>query len=152
MIGLIFTNSSLRRKHVAVADTNGLRKSFFRAPPDSLPFSSCQLLRKHPGNQRLGLFLDTPQMFRTTEAFRVDLVHLFSAGGARGEPAVLGDYLEPADWRLIARSRGQRSQNLLARQFIGAKLIGRQRAEDLLLFRGAGRVDPFVNRSAEFTA
>ncbi len=41
------------------------------------------------------------------EAFGVDFVDVFGAGGAGGEPAVFGGYLEAADWGVVARGFGE---------------------------------------------
>ena len=51
----------------------------------------------------LGLGLDLFQVVFALEGFGVDLVDVFGAGGAGGEPAVFGGDFEAADGGVVAR-------------------------------------------------
>ena len=64
----------------------------------------------------LGVGLYLLQMVLTAEAFGVDLVDVLGAGGPGGEPAALGDHLDAADGRAVARGARSASDDLLAGQ------------------------------------
>src|SRR5215468_7929677 len=53
--------------------------------------------RQHIPDRRLRLGLDAAEVIGALEALRVELVHLLGPRRARGEPAVGGDHLDPAD-------------------------------------------------------
>src|ERR1700675_700851 len=55
-------------------------------------------------HHRLGFAHDAVQMGLILEALRVDLVDVFRAGGAGGEPAARRHDFQAADRRVIARS------------------------------------------------
>lgn len=64
----------------------------------------------------LGLLLDEVEVRVALEALHIDLVDGLGAGGARREPAVLGDNLETTDGGIVARRLGQLGDDGLTRQ------------------------------------
>src|SRR4051812_47801528 len=63
---------------------------------------------ERPRDRVLRLVLDAAQMVLAEKTFRVDLVDVFRAGGARGEPAIVGRDLDAAEWLVAAGSSRQR--------------------------------------------
>src|SRR5215471_11518494 len=96
------------------------------------------------GDDRLRLFLDGGEVVRAAEGFRVELVHVLGAGRAGGEPSRLGDHLEAANRRSVAGGRGQRRDDLLARELGGRYLFGGQPGQRGLLRPGGGGVNAGV--------
>ncbi len=89
-------------------------------------------------------------MLLALETFRVDLVDVLGAGGSRGKPSVFRRHLDPAERLTIAGSGGQRCPNRLAGKFFHDEPLGRKRLQHVLLRDGRGRVDPLVERRAQF--
>ena len=92
------------------------------------------------------------QMSLTLKALGVNLVDLFGARRTRRKPSALGDHLDSADCRTVARRDGQRVENLLAREFAINQLRRRQLFQNFLLCQRRGRVDALINRIAELGA
>jgi len=84
------------------------------------------------------------------EGLGVDLVDVFGAGGARGEPAVLRCHLQPADGGLVAGSFGEDGGDGFACQCLGGDLSGRELSQLALLFLGGCGVDALVDGFAVF--
>ncbi len=97
----------------------------------------------------LCLFLDLAQVILAPKALGVNLVDLFCAGRASGEPAVLGDYFEAANGGVVARGVGQLGQNRLSGQFTGADLSGGKILQDLFLGATGRRIAALVHGAAK---
>src|SRR5262245_34540342 len=83
------------------------------------------------------------------EAFGVNLVNVFRAGGAGRKPAILRHYFQSADRGAVARGLGQLRGNPLTRELRSADQIGGE-IRKLLFFLGSRRrVDAGVRRFAE---
>src|SRR3984957_6129510 len=104
---------------------------------------------QHAIQDLLRFFLDAGQLSGTGERLRVELVDVFCARGAGGEPAILGDHLDAAQRLAVARGPGQPVQHPLAREFADADLVRGELGQQGLLRPGRGRVDPGVRRVAE---
>src|SRR3569832_913265 len=91
--------------------------------------SGCQCV----ADDGLGLDLDAMQMIRAKEAFRIDLVVLLGAGRTRREPPVLGNHLEAADRRAVARRLGEDGLDGFAGQFGSLRLPRRELGKLLFL-------------------
>src|SRR4051794_25967590 len=64
--------------------------------------------------------LDDPlEVLLAAEGLRVDLVDVLGPGGARREPAALGDDLQPADLGVVAGRAGEHVADRLARELVG---------------------------------
>src|SRR5271157_1897989 len=96
------------------------------------------------GDDLACLFLDGGQVLGATEGFGVQLVDVFGAGRAGGEPAGRGDHLEPADRRAVAGGGGQRRDDLLAREFFRRHLRGGELSQRGLLLPAGRGVDAGV--------
>src|SRR3569832_1983508 len=107
--------------------------------------SGCQCV----ADDGLGLDLDAMQMIRAKEAFRIDLVDLLGAGRTRRETPVLGNHLEAADRRAVARRLGEEGQDGFAGQFGRLLLPRRELGKLLLLRRRRRRLDAIVDRRAD---
>ena len=66
------------------------------------------------GDDVLGFVDDAFEVGFVAEAFGVDLVEIFGAGGAGGEPAGFGDDLEASDGRVVAGGIGELGGDALA--------------------------------------
>src|ERR1700722_7970039 len=99
---------------------------------------------QHAIQDLLRFFLDAGQLSGTGERLRVELVDVFCARGAGGEPAILGDHLDAAQRLAVARGPGQPVQHPLAREFADADLVRGELGQQGLLRPGRGRVDPGV--------
>ncbi len=58
-------------------------------------------------DEGFGFRLDGFQVVGAVEAFGVDFVDVFGAGGAGGEPAIFCGDLQPADGRVVAGGFGK---------------------------------------------
>ena len=74
---------------------------------------------KRFGNDGLGLRLYLSKMLLAAEAFGIDFVDIFSAGGTRREPSTLGDDFDATDGATISRRVRQNCQDFFTGQ-IGA--------------------------------
>src|SRR5688572_26723303 len=83
------------------------------------------------------------------ERFGVDLVDVFRPGRPRGEPAVLRDYLQPADARIVARSLRELGGDLVAGEFSGSHGFRCELLERGLLFGRCRGIDAGVAGCAE---
>ena len=63
------------------------------------------------------------------ETFRVDLVDVLGAGGAGGEPAVLGDDFEAADGGVVSGGAGEGFEDGLAGEGVGLEILGGEAGE-----------------------
>ena len=92
------------------------------------------------------------------ERFGVELVDVLGAGRPRGEPAVLGGHLQPADRRVVAGRGREPVGDRVAGQRVGCDVGRRQLGQLRLLARGsrasrcARRPDRRTRRSARGTA
>ena len=75
-------------------------------PPQRFPRTSAQP-PSAAVTTRLRLLLDARQVLGAAEGLGVDLVDVLGARRPGGEPGVLGDDLQPADRRVVARRLGQ---------------------------------------------
>src|SRR5262249_14798906 len=98
---------------------------------------------------RVRVFLDATEVIGTAEALGVDFGYVLGARRTRGEPAVLGDHLDAADRRVVARCRGEDALDGLAVELPRVHAIRRQRAERGLLLGGRRRVGALVGGLAE---
>ena len=88
-------------------------------------------------------------MVRAAEAFGVDLVDVFGAGGARGKPAAVRDDLDAADRRIVAGRAIEHAVDRLAGQFGDLDLLRRELRQFLLLLGRRRRLDAVGRRLAE---
>ena len=79
-------------------------------------------LRDGLGDQRFGFGLDLFEVGFAQEAFGVDLVYVFCAGGAGGEPAVFGGDFEAADGGVVAGGFGEDGRDGFAGEVFGCDL------------------------------
>ncbi len=98
------------------------------------------------------LLKDMLQVIRSPEAFRIDLVDIFSAGRARCEPAIFGDYLNAADRRVISGRAREDSPDFLTCQVRAIDLLGRQFRQNSFFRRGGGRVNALEYRMRQIRA
>src|SRR4029079_1685042 len=89
-------------------------------------------------DDRLRLLQDPLQVVGAGEALGVDLVDVLGARRPRRVPAALGDHLDAADRRAVARRLVEHALDLLAGELARAELVGSERRE-LLLLRGVRR-------------
>src|SRR5689334_2063025 len=89
-------------------------------------------------------------MFRSVEAFRIQLVDVFGTRWPRGEPPVRGDDLEATDRRAVTRRIHEHLLNGISRKLRSVD-VGRREPEQrrLLLLRGRG-IGALKRRCAEF--
>ena len=89
-------------------------------------------------------------MVSAFEGFGVDLVDVFGAGGAGGEPAVFGEDFEAADGGVVTGGLGEDAGDGFAGEFFGGDLFGGEFGElGFLIFGGRG-VDALVDGVAVF--
>src|SRR6266702_3208430 len=105
---------------------------------------------KHSRDRSLGLLLNLPQMRLAFETFRVDLVDVLGSGGSCGKPSVVRHDLDAAERLAVAGSRGQRRADRLAGKFVDRQSLRRKRLQEILLRDRRRRVDPLVERHAQF--
>src|SRR5216683_5771202 len=91
------------------------------------------------------LLLDRGEMLGAAEGLGVQLVEVFGARRAGGEPTGRGDDLEAADRGAVARRGGQRGGDLLTRELTGGNLRRGELSQGLLLFPAGRGVDARVN-------
>ena len=84
------------------------------------------------------------------EGFGVDLVDVFGAGGAGGEPAVFGCDFEAADGGVVAGGFGEDGGDGFAGELLCGDLLGGEFGELGFLFLGGGGVDALVDGVAVF--
>src|SRR5580704_1188771 len=86
----------------------------------------------------------------TLEAFRVNLVDIFGAGGPSRKPTSFCYDLQPANRSLIARGPGKLGGDGLACQVRSLDGVRRESLETCLLFGRSRRVNTCVVWSAKF--
>src|SRR3954468_22470332 len=89
-------------------------------------------------NDFLGFVLDSLQVLFAEETFGVDFVDLFSAGRARGEPAIRGHNLDAADRSAVAGRGGEDMLDGLAGELVGVDICGGQTGQLCFLLAGGG--------------
>src|SRR5665213_1152975 len=72
----------------------------------------------------LRLVQDSAQMIRSPKTLGINLVNVFRPGGARRKPSAFGDYLQPTDWRAVARRVSEDGLDFFACQFGEFHLLG----------------------------
>src|SRR5204863_7382985 len=97
------------------------------------------------------LLLDLPQVLLVAKTFGVDLIDVFGARGPRREPAVVGNHLDAAERLAVAGGGAEGGADRFAGEFGDAELVGRQRLQQVPLPGVGRRVDPLIERHAEFT-
>src|SRR5438046_149052 len=88
-------------------------------------------------------------MILTAETLGIDLVNILRAGRPRSKPSVLRNHLDSTERKAVAPGGSELRSYQLAGKSRHANLIRRQRLQQLLLFRGRGRVDPLVEGRAQ---
>src|SRR5689334_5013479 len=73
---------------------------------------------EEPRDEGLRVLLDLPEMRFAQEAFSIEFVDFLGSGGPRGEPAVGGGDLDPADRLVVARGAVEFRDDRLSRQFL----------------------------------
>src|SRR5574340_1432615 len=107
--------------------------------------------RQRIAHDGLSLGLDPAQMIHPLKTFSVDFIDILGAGGSRREPSALGNHLEAADRRAVARRLGQDGLDRFAGQFGGPDLLRRELRQLPFLLRRRRGLDTIVDRIAEFT-
>ena len=96
-----------------------------------------------------GLVEHLVQSLGGDEGLGVHLVDVLGAGGAGGEPVVLGGDLQTADLGVVARCLGQLGGDVFASQGGGGHVVAGQCRELGLLLQCGRGVDALVPRLAE---
>src|SRR5690625_2407950 len=91
-----------------------------------------------------GLFLHLLQVCLGNEGFGVDLVYVFRAGGAGGEPRVIARDLQTADRGAVPRGFGELRRDVIAGEGGGGDGLRGEPRERGLLIPGRGRVESGV--------
>src|ERR1700738_2197376 len=125
---------------------NGRTARCNEAPRHQSHLSADGRLADRRGDDLPRLLLDRGEMLGAAEGLGVQLVDVFGARRAGGEPAGRGDDLEPADRGAVARRGGQRRDDLLACELTGGNLRGGELSQGLLLFPAGRGVDARVGR------
>lgn len=93
--------------------------------------------------------LNEAKVLLAFEAFGVDFVDVFGAGGAGGEPAVFGAHFEAADGRAVGGRVGELGDDGFASERFSFHLIGRKGGQLGFFFAGGRGVDAIIDRVAE---
>src|SRR5918996_117750 len=119
------------------------------ATPNLFPLGAYPGSRERASHDALGFREDSLEVFLAQQALSVDLVDVLGPGGPRGEPAVLGDDLQPPDGGVAAWRRGEYLEDRLASQLIRLDLLRGQFLQHLLLLGRRRHVRAPVERAPE---
>src|SRR5581483_11039661 len=97
----------------------------------------------------LRLLDDTFEVIGPAEALRVDLVDVFRAGRACGEPAARGNDLKAADRGIVSGRLRENLLDRLARELLGVHLLRGQLGEPLLLLGRRASLHAIEHRRTE---